>query len=48
MKHLIQLFLGAFVAWLIISFFTNNYNSGSLFLFILGAISGYQIGKNKR
>ncbi|WP_020060881.1 hypothetical protein [Bacillus sp. 123MFChir2] len=42
-----KLILGAFVGWLIISFFTNNYNSSYFFLFILGAISGYEIGKKE-
>ncbi|HDX9590703.1 TPA: tRNA U-34 5-methylaminomethyl-2-thiouridine biosynthesis protein [Bacillus pseudomycoides] len=43
MKDLTLLFLGAFVGWLIIGFFTDNYNSSNLFLFILGGISDYQI-----
>ncbi|MCM3735550.1 tRNA U-34 5-methylaminomethyl-2-thiouridine biosynthesis protein [Bacillus cytotoxicus] len=47
MKNLTLLLLGAFVGWLIIGFFKDNYDPSTLFIFILGAISGFQIRKNK-
>ncbi|KMN45506.1 hypothetical protein [Bacillus sp. LK2] len=45
-----QLFLfiiGAFVCSLVFNFVTGKFEWNVFFLLILGAISGYQIGKNE-
>ncbi|SFC87661.1 hypothetical protein SAMN04488168_11123 [Bacillus sp. 491mf] len=46
--HPLFLFIvGAFVCSLVFNFFTGKSDWNVFFLLILGAISGYQIGKNE-
>lgn len=45
MKGLLLGILGAIVTWIIISFFTDDWNSTGLIYLIIGILVGYQIGK---
>lgn len=45
MKSLILAITGAFVAWLIIGFVTNDFEFNTLFVFIIGLLLGYNIRK---
>ena len=45
MKHLLLAILGMVVAWLIIGFFTNNWNPDGLLILIIGFAGGYAVRK---
>lgn len=48
MKGLLLGILGAIVTWIIISFFTDDWNSTGLIYLIIGILVGYQIGKQRK
>lgn len=48
MKGLFWVILGILVAWIVVSFFTNNWNTGAPIYLILGIVVGHQIGKQNK
>lgn len=45
MKGLFFAILGVLAAWIVISFFTSNWDAALPIYLILGIVVGYQIGK---
>ncbi|QPC45617.1 tRNA U-34 5-methylaminomethyl-2-thiouridine biosynthesis protein [Mangrovibacillus cuniculi] len=45
MKSIILTITGAFVAWLVIGFVTDDFESNTLVVFIIGLLVGYNIRK---
>jgi hypothetical protein len=43
-----SLLISAFVCWLIISFFTKNFDTKILFAFVVWSVIGYQAGKRDK
>ena len=47
MKTILALTVGTLIAWLICGYFTNDYSAGIFFMFLMGAIVGYLIGRRE-
>lgn len=47
MKNIIGLIIGTFAGWLIWGYFTDDFSGEKLFMFLMGIIIGYLIGKIK-
>ena len=47
MKTILAVTLGTLIAWLIWGYFTNDFSVERFFMFLLGMILGYLIGKRE-
>lgn len=47
MKTIFALILGTLIAWLIWGYFTNDFSFERFFMFLLGMILGYLIGRRE-
>lgn len=45
MKNILGLIIGTFAGWLIWGYFTDDFSGEKLFMFLMGIIMGYIIGR---
>lgn len=46
MKNILGLIIGTFAGWLIWGYFTDDFSEERFFMFLMGIIIGYIIGRN--
>ncbi|MFL0582078.1 tRNA U-34 5-methylaminomethyl-2-thiouridine biosynthesis protein [Solibacillus silvestris] len=47
MKNILGLIMGSIAGWIICGYFTDDFSVERFFMFLMGIIIGYIIGRNK-